>query len=227
MKRKRFIGLLCVLAWMLALSPAGYAAGLSTENTALQVGDTVTIHYSAERRVEKVGAITLFLYYDNSVLQTESIQTQTEPLLNGTGEISCMAADNAETGTITGSWTETDCSMTLDEGTEILTVTFRVVQPTQESRITSRMILKGMSSDDSIGNDDLSDLAGTDNSVLVFSAAGAETEAGTQNGENDETSVTPEENGVAADWVLPTLALILAGMAGIIIWFAAKRKRAQ
>ncbi len=226
MTKRCFSGVIWALAWILALSPAGYAAGLYAEEAALQVGDTVTVHYAADSPVERVGAITLYLSYDASVLQTESIQTQTDSLLAGDGDISCMAADDAESGTITGSWTETDCAMTLKEGTELMSVTFRVTGPIQESQISSRIILKGMAADDSFGNDDL---GAQERSVLVLTGAGIvqETDAGSVEGDQTSVSGALAEKEASASWFLPVVVLMLAGIAGAAAWFMVKRKNSD
>ena len=200
MTKRCFSGVIWALAWILALSPAGYAAGLYAEEAALQVGDTVTVHYAADSPVERVGAITLYLSYDASVLQTESIQTQTDSLLA--------------------------CAMTLKEGTELMSVTFRVTGPIQESQISSRIILKGMAADDSFGNDDL---GAQERSVLVLTGAGIvqETDAGSVEGDQTSVSGALAEKEASASWFLPVVVLMLAGIAGAAAWFMVKRKNSD
>lgn len=225
MKRKRFTYLAWVLVWIIALSPKGSAVGLQAETIALQVGDTVTVHYSADHRIEGVGAITVYLSYDPEVLRTESIQTQTESLLAGKGVVSCLTGDDAENGTITGSWTETDCAMVLEEGTELMSVTFRVTEPIQESRITVRSAAKGKGTDGSIGNDDLGSLTGGESSVLVITGAEAlrETAAGSVSEGAGETAQTLAENKEPIVWLLA--GAVLAAIVGTVSWFAVKRRR--
>lgn len=232
MKRKRFTYLAWVLVWIIALSPKGSAVGLQAEITALQVGDMVTVHYSADHRIEGVGAITVYLNYDPEVLRTESIQTQTESLLAGEGVVSCLTGDDAESGTITGSWTETDCAMVLEEGTELMSVTFRVTEPIQESRITVRSAAKGKGTDGSIGNDDLGSLTGEEGSVLVITGAealreteagGGETAAGSVSEGSGETAQTLAENKEPIAWLLA--GAVLAAIVGTVSWFAVKRRR--
>lgn len=199
MKRKQYVGLLLVFFLFAVLSPAGYAAGLYTDDTSLSVGDTFTVHYAVAERVENVGAITLYIHYDNSVLKASAVSAEVAKLASG-DNISCITPKEDSSGTITASWSETGCSMVLDPEQELLSITFELLSETEGSQITSDIIIKGMNSANSIGNDDLGAMTGKTKSALTIKTVTTEMPtATTPDEEEEEAPNQTESDGASQD----------------------------
>lgn len=234
MKRKQYVGLLLVFFLFAVLSPAGYAAGLYTDDTSLSVGDTFTVHYAVAERVENVGAITLYIHYDNSVLKASAVSAEVAKLASG-NNISCITPKEDSSGTITASWSETYCEMVLDPEQELLSITFEVISETEGSQITSDIIVKGMNSANSIGNDDLSALTGETSSALTIKTAKTElptaaapdkeTEGTSAQTESDDTAQDKaEEDSAGAGKMLVPITVLALAVVLVVLLLVGKRK---
>lgn len=233
--KKRILGIFLIVFLFAIISPAGYAAGLSTDASSISVGDEVTVHYAVANRVENVGAITLYINYDNTVLRASSISAETAKLSGGKGQISCVTPREDSSGSIVASWTEPSCSMVLDSEQRLLSITFEVLAETEESPIDSAVIVKGNSSANGIGNDDLSELTGEVNSSLAISTksttkADSVSEPTEDENASNDTSATSHDEGkdvsnndnsinstFDASAVCMTVGIVLAVLAAILV----------
>lgn len=195
--KKQYVSLLLTFFLFIVLSPVGHAAGLYTDDASLSVGNTFTVHYAVAERVENVGAVTLYISYDNSVLRATTVSAEVAKLASG-NNISCITPKDDSSGTITASWTETECSMVLDPEQELVSITFEVLSETEGSQITSDIIIKGMSSANSIGNDDLSALAGETKSALTIKTVTTEMPTATTPDEEEEEAPNQTESDDAS-----------------------------
>lgn len=195
--KKRILGIFLIVFLFAIISPAGYAAGLSTDASSISVGDEVTVHYAVANRVENVGAITLSISYDNSVLRATTVSAEADKLVSS-NNISCITPKDDSSGTITASWTETECSMVLDPEQELVSITFEVLSETEGSQITSDIIIKGMNSANSIGNDDLSALTGETKSALTIKTVKTEMPTATTPDEEEEEAPNQTESDDAS-----------------------------
>lgn len=234
-KKQLWLAVLAVFLFVI-FSPAAYAAGLSSDTSDIRKGETFTANYSVANRVENVGAITLYIDYDSSVLRATSVIAETTVLSDG--QISCVAPTDDDTGIIVVSWTEPYCSMVLEPEENLLSITFEVLADAGESRISSKIIVKGNNSSDGIGNDDLSGLTGAANYSLVLKGSAPENTVGTPkpSEENNSPAAKAEEKSESSDDVInntrpaPSTWLIagIAAAALIAVFAAAvliKRKK--
>lgn len=173
--KKKIIALL-VMSLLFAAFPAiGFADGLQTDMVKGNVGDSFTVSYVIPNRVENVGAITLYLNYDSSVLSASAISPKSPVMEGEDGDISKLAPRKDSSGSVVASWVEPYCSMVLEPGFELLTVKFTFIGETEGTKITSDMILKGLATPDSYGNDDLTALAGVSNIPIEVATKNADT----------------------------------------------------
>ena len=205
--KKCIVTLLLISVLFMVLPGAAYANGLQADAVTGKVGDSITVSYVIPNRVDNVGAITLYLNYDSSVLKASDISPKKPPITHGDSDISRMAPREDSTGSIVASWVEVYCSMVLEPGFELLTVTFTFIADTEGTEISSAIILKGMASAGSNGNDDLTALAGVSNPVIKLSTKEIPGTTGTENDDSTgstETVPETENSGDAATEEKPT-----------------------
>ena len=200
MKNRKYLTLFFVFFLFIAFSTVGYADGLYTNDASVSAGDTFTVSYAVTNRVENVGAITLYIDYDETVMQATAISIKTPETRDGNNaSVSGAAPSKDDSGSIVASWTEPYCAMVLDPEQELLTITFQLLAETEGSKITSDIIVKGINTEGSIGNDDMSALTGVSDPMLVISSKnGAKPSAVPDKTEQEEASasnVSEEESG--------------------------------
>lgn len=230
MKTKKFAAFFLAILIFALLSNTACAEGLNSENKKVCVGDTFTVRYSVPEQAENVGAITLYISYDNSVLQALDMTTAAKPLSKTGRAVSAAASYNDDSGIIVASWTEPDCSIELKPETELLSVTFQALAAEEETLITGDISIKGMKTADSIGNDDLSN---AESSVLMISV----TEKSSvqprleDNGQDwpvaaaDGKTQMPEESGSLSVLYIFLLTLALAAVITVAIKFHISRRK--
>lgn len=181
---KRIVILTISICLLLSFfSPSGFAESAQNGVSISESGDDLVLQYCIPKEIENVGSISLELFYDAALFSAEEIRA--EPLSG----VEAIAPEADRSGRIGMSWTDSECSIRVAAGQQLVEVSFKRLDHTVSTfYLTPRIEIVG----GEMGMQYYTALSGVENTPLVYTFA---EQTITQAAEGDEV---PEMSGPRA-----------------------------